>query len=63
MNVICLEESSFYALIDKVIEYIKTKETGRLNKWVNQEEAMKLFNIKNKSTLQQLRDNGRIRFS
>jgi len=38
MNVICMEESAFYALIDKVIEYIKTKETGRLNKWVNQEE-------------------------
>ena len=39
MNVICLEEPVFYALINKVIEYIKMKETGRLNKWVNQEEA------------------------
>jgi hypothetical protein len=33
----------FSAALLKVIEYIKTKEIGRLNKWINQEDAMKLL--------------------
>jgi len=63
MNVICLEESAFFALIDKVVEYIKSKEAIGHNNWVNPKDAMKLLNIKSKTTLQQLRDNGCIRFS
>jgi len=32
-------------------------------KWINDEEAMTALNIKSKTTLQKLRDEGKIRFS
>ena len=59
MDVICLAESAFYALIP---EYVKTKETVNNYKWVDAVEAMKRLNIKSKTTLQELRDQGKIRF-
>lgn len=63
MEVICLEEPAFYELIEKVVNRLK-KETGATHeKWVNDEQAMALLNIKSKTTLQKLRDEGKIRFS
>ena len=59
---ICLEEPAFYALIEKVVERLKTEE-GMQAAWLGTEEAMKLLNIKSKTTLQKLRDEGKIRFS
>ena len=32
-------------------------------KWISDEQAMQLLNIKSKTTLQKLRDEGKIRFS
>ena len=64
MEVICLEEKAFYELVETVVERL----TGYSNseddwKWVSDEKAMQLLNIKSKTTLQELRDNGDIRFA
>jgi helix-turn-helix protein len=63
MQVICLEEPAFFALVDQVVNYIKTTHQILEDKWVDPEEAMRLLNISSKTTLQKFRDEGRIRFS
>lgn len=62
MEVICIESEAFYSLLEKVVERLKTEEGMQAN-WLGTEEAMKLLNIKSKTTLQKLRDEGKIRFS
>lgn len=63
MEVICLQEEAFYALFEKVIEHIKVKTKDVPEKWIDGEEAMRILKIKSTTTLQKLRDEGRIRFS
>lgn len=63
MQVICLEEKAFYELIEQVVERLKEKNNATRDKWVSNEEAMRLLNIKSKTTLQKLRDEGKIRYS
>lgn len=63
MEVICLEEKAFYVLVEQVVARLKTEHKEPVEKWINDEEAMLLLNIKSKTTLQKLRDEGKIRFS
>lgn len=63
MQVICLEEEAFYALIEEVVARLKEKTGVTYDKWISDEEAMRLLNIKSKTTMQKLRDEGKIRFS
>jgi len=63
MQVICLEEVAFYALVEQVVARLKEANGQIKDKWVSDDEAMKLLNIKSKTTLQKLRDEGKIRFS
>jgi hypothetical protein len=63
MEVICLEDEAFYAMIERVIERIKEKHGVKMDKWISGEEAMKMLRITSKATLQKFRDEGRIRFS
>lgn len=63
MEVICLEEEAFYALLEMVIARIKEKENIKEDKWISAEEAMAKLRIRSKTTLQKLRDEGKIRFS
>jgi Helix-turn-helix domain len=63
MQVICLEEKAFYALIEEVVDRLKDKFSQKQDKWVSGEEAMAILRIKSKTTLQKLRDEGSIRFS
>lgn len=63
MQVICLEEDAFYALVEQVVARLKKEHSQEKAKWVSDEEAMHLLNIKSKTTLQKLRDEGKIRFS
>jgi hypothetical protein len=37
MQVICLEEPAFYALVDQVVSYIKTKHEVKEDKWISGE--------------------------
>jgi len=62
MQVICLEEPAFYALVDQVVTYIKTKHEVKEDKWISGEEAMSMLHITSKTSLQKYRDEGRIRF-
>ena len=57
MEVICLEDEAFYALFEQVVQRIKE------DKWISPEEAMQKLRITSKTTLQKLRDEGKIRFS
>lgn len=63
MEVICLEDEAFYALVESVLKRIKDKEGKKEDKWISTEEAMNKLRIKSKTTLQKLRDEGAIRFS
>jgi DNA replication initiation complex subunit (GINS family) len=62
MQVICLEEEAFYALVEQVVARLKDKYEEK-EKWVSDVEAMKLLNIKSKTTLQDYRNTGKIRYS
>ncbi|HUM47657.1 MAG TPA: helix-turn-helix domain-containing protein [Chitinophagales bacterium] len=63
MEVICLEDKAFYALIEEVVERLKEKGGDNEDKWISDEEAMQKLRIKSKTTLQKLRDQGKIRFA
>lgn len=63
MNVICLEDSAFYELIEKVVQRIKERQVTTEDKWISGAEAMQKLRITSKTTLQKLRDEGKIRFS
>ena len=63
MEVICLEEEAFYALVERVIQRIKESKGVKEDKWISGEEAMQKLRITSKTTLQKLRDEGKIRFS
>jgi len=49
MQVICLEEVAFYTLIEEVVA--RLKENKIQERWVSDDEAMKLLNIKSKNYL------------
>lgn len=63
MEVICLETKAFYALVEEVVKRIRNKEHIQQDKWLNTEDAMDLLKIRSKTTLQKLRDEGKIRYS
>lgn len=63
MEVICLHDEAFYTLIEQVVARLTEKQGQQHEKWISDEQAMELLNIKSKTTLQKLRDEGRIRFS
>lgn len=63
MEVICLHDEAFYALIDKVLERVQQQQVPKDDKWISGSEAMKKLRIQSKTTLQKLRDEGSIRFS
>jgi len=63
MEVIILETEAFYSLIEEVVKRLKDNDADSQDKWIQTPESMKLLGIKSKTTLQKLRDQGRIRFA
>ena len=63
MEVICLETEAFYQLVEDVVARLEQGNPAPAFKWVDADEAMRLLNIKSKTTLQEYRDNDEIRFS
>jgi hypothetical protein len=63
MNVICLHDEAFFSLIEEVVERIKEKRNIEYDRWILPDDAMAVLGIKSKTTLQKLRDEGKIRFS
>ncbi len=63
LDIICLESEAFYALVEEVVNRLKEEEGTESDKWINDEEAMKLLHVSSKTTLQKYRDVGLVRFS
>jgi hypothetical protein len=61
MQVICLEEEAFFKLVELVVG--RLQKTAQEEVWISPQEAMRLLNIKSKSTLAELRYQGKIRYS
>lgn len=63
LKVICLESQAFYALIDEVVSRIRKDDGVEQDKWVDDEEAMKILKISSKTTLKRYRDQGNVRYA
>lgn len=64
MNVITIEEQAFYELVNKIVAEVRQQLGAKpRDKWIDGEEVMQVLRIKSKTTLQKLRDEGKIRFS
>lgn len=63
MEVICLEDEAFYSLIEKVVQRIKESKGVKEDKWISPEEAMQKLRISSKTTLQKLRNEGKLKYS
>ena len=63
IEIVCLESEAFYRLLEILLQRFVKSQDSKNDKWVSGPEAMKLLRIKSKTTLQKLRDEGRIRFS
>lgn len=63
-QVISLETEAFIRLLDETVEYIKeTHGLAKGNKWIQADEAKRMLGISSNTSLQKLRDEGRIRYS
>lgn len=60
---ICIQDEAFYQLIEEVFDRIKEKHNVTHDKWISSERTMEVLNIKSKTTLQKLRDEGSITFT
>ncbi len=63
MEIICLESDALYNLVEKVVERLKLLDGVAQEKWISDVEAMRILNIKSKTTLQHLRDDGSLKYS
>jgi len=63
MNVINIEEEAFDTLVEQVVQRILKKIDTKQDQWISGPEAMKKLRLKSKTTLQKLRDDGKIRFT
>ena len=63
MEVICLHDEAFYALLDEVVDRLKQEHGLTHDPWVSPKRAMELLNIKSRTTLQNLRDTGAIAYT
>lgn len=63
MNMILMEDETFFSLVDQAVLRILKKIDPKQDKWISGPEAMKKLRIKSKSTLQKLRNEGKIRIS
>ncbi|OKS88178.1 helix-turn-helix domain-containing protein [Mucilaginibacter polytrichastri] len=63
LKVICLEEPAFYELLERLYKRLNQEKEIKQDKWISGEEAMQRLRIKSKTTLQKLRDEGKIRYS
>ena len=63
MNVIHIEEDAFFELIERAVEKIAQKHNIPVDRWIDGEEVMRILRIKSLTTLQKLRDEGKVIFS
>lgn len=59
-----IDNDAFDELVIRLVSEVKRQLNAQPHrKWLSPEEAMDILRIKSKTTLQKLRDEGRIRFS
>jgi hypothetical protein len=59
-----IDDDAFDELVIRLVAEVKRQLNAKpQSKWVSPEEAMDMLRIKSKTTLQKLRDEGRIRYS
>lgn len=64
IKVICLHTEAFYTLIDHVVERLKEKnKVKEEDAWITPAEAKRILNVKSNTTMQKLRDEGKIRYA
>ncbi|HEY1009972.1 MAG TPA: helix-turn-helix domain-containing protein [Emticicia sp.] len=64
MSVIVLDGEQLENFVQKLVTEIKSQlQAPTHRKWVSGDEVMDLLGIKSKTTLQKLRDEGKIRYS
>lgn len=64
MGVFVIEEEKFYETINQLVVEIRQQLGAKpRDKWIDGAEAMQVMRIKSKTTLQKLRDGGKIRFT
>jgi len=63
MEVICFQDEAWYKLVETVVQRMQEANKVKSKKWLSGEEVMDMLHIKSKTTLQDLRDSGKIRFS
>lgn len=63
MNVITISEDAFFELLERSVERLRDQLGEPAPKWLGTEEAMAMLKIKSKTTLQVLRDGGKIRYT
>ncbi|MGB3149880.1 MAG: helix-turn-helix domain-containing protein [Maribacter sp.] len=63
MEVVLLEKEAFFALFRKVVEHVEANKKDPEDKWIDGAEVMSILRIKSTTTLQKLRDEGKIRYS
>lgn len=61
IKIICLHSDAFYNLIEHVVERLKEKnKVSEEDAWITPAEAKRILNIKSNTTMQKLRDEGKI---
>ena len=63
LKVICIETEAFHRLMDEVVERLLDKHGKSPEKWISVEQCMSMLKITSKTTLQKLKNEGKIRFS
>lgn len=64
LKIITLEQEAFYELVTTVTQKVMAElKIVKEDKWISGDEAMEKLRIKSRTTLQKLRDEGRIRFT
>jgi hypothetical protein len=63
MEVIFFQDEAFYKMVETVVQRMKDKQQQKGPKWLSNDEAMELLHVKSKTTMQKLRDEGKVRFS
>lgn len=61
---ICLNSDAFYELLDHLVEHITdTYKLEKAERWISTEECMSLLNIKSRTTIWELKTQGKITYS
>ena len=63
VKVICFQDEAYYKLVETIVDRMQKANNVQSKQWLSGEEVMDMLHIKSKTTLQELRDSGKIKFS